>query len=289
MPTSLSTPVVRRRPRCAKSPLAAAPEIVGKPDRGDRRDRWIAAESHQPADQRQPEAPVVDGGGAAGKESVEQLPSSVGEAAGVSSGGAVAEREFQLRDPQAGSNGVHRHPHLATETCGQRKARLARLLREHALARQRLLRCEARERPNERPACVFGDPEAAALALGERSDRQIAVRAGEGHQVSLEVGIYEQDATNRSYAFREGECLALSTRRQAEHSGAGALRRLGRPVPRAVVGHNYLDAGERLAHGLDRPRDLRLLVAGRDEDRYKLNHSEEQSRAEGALRRRRSA
>jgi hypothetical protein len=273
----------------AKATLAAAPEIVGKPDRRDRRDRWVAPQSHQPADHWQPQAPMVDGGGAAREERVEKLPSSVREAGHVATRGAVAERQLQLRDPEAGPNGVHRHPHLAAEACGERKARLAGVLREHPLARERLFRCETRERPNQHPACLLGDPEASTLTLRERRDCQVAVRTGEWCEVSLEIGVYEQDSTNRRGAFRERECLSLSARRETKYSRAGALRQLGRAVPGAVVGDDHVNAGERLAHGLDRPCDRRLLVARRDEDRYELNHSGGRCRAEGALRRRRWA
>src|SRR6266446_2078703 len=102
---------------------------------------------------------------------------------------AVAKRQLQLGDPEAGPNGVHRHPHLAAEAGGQREARLTRLLREHPLARKRLFRCEAREDSDEHPACLLGDPEATALALRERRDRQVAVRAGEWCEVSLEISV----------------------------------------------------------------------------------------------------
>ena len=86
---------------------------------------------------------MIDSRRAAGEQGVEQLPAPVREAGGVATGGAVAEWQLQLGNPQARPDGVDGHPHLAAETGGERKTGLARRLRERTLTRQRLARCEA--------------------------------------------------------------------------------------------------------------------------------------------------
>jgi hypothetical protein len=124
----------------AKAPLIPAPEIVGEPDCRHGRYGRIAPQSDEPTQERQPQAAVIDRRRAAGEQRVQQLPAAVCEAGGVATRGAVPDRQLQLGDPQARTNRVDGHPHLAAEAGGEREAGLPRRLRERSLAGKRLAR-----------------------------------------------------------------------------------------------------------------------------------------------------
>src|SRR5205814_8833110 len=168
---------------------------------------------------------VVDGARAAGEQRVERLPPAVREAAGIPCGRAMAERQLEFGNPEAGPDRVDRHPHLAAEAGRERKACLAGGLRQRALARERFLRTEARKSPDEGAARLLGKPESAPLALGEGGDREIAVGCRELRQVSLDVGVDEEDAAGGRGALGEGEGLPFASSRQAEHLRPGTLGR----------------------------------------------------------------
>ncbi len=146
-------------------------------------------------------------------------------------------------------------------------------MRQRALARERFLGVKARKSPHERPAGALREPEAAALAFGKRGDPEVAVGRRELRQVSLEIGVDEQEAARRRRALGEGQRLSFAASRQAENPSAGLLRCRGRFVAGTVVGNDHLRITERGAQRLDRARDRGLLVARGNEDRCDLTHA----------------
>ena len=224
MPTSLRMPVVRRARRCARkprssplqrssaTPIAATGSRLGcatatsQPTSGSRSPRWLRpcgpkartmSRSCRPRWRKPPRSRV---------------------------GGAVLERQLGLADLEPGVHRVGGHRRLAAEAGGERKDGLARLLRQAALARERLLRRIARCDPDQPPRRLLRDPEAAALLVRERRDRHVAVPAEQRPEVAAEIGVAEQ--RGRPVAPRAPRASAPGPSR-----GAGAERR-GRRHPR---------------------------------------------------------
>src|SRR5438874_11062050 len=96
------------------------------------------------------------------------------EAADVTPGGTVPERQFDLAhiEPRAGS--VDRHPHLGAEAGGNRKAGGPRRGRERTLARKRLARRHTAEYLDQVMRDALRDPESSAETFGERGDGEVA-------------------------------------------------------------------------------------------------------------------
>ena len=98
MPTSFRTPVVRPRAEVrAEAALGAAPAVVGEADRASTSG---SCERDRPADERQPQAAVVDAQRAGREQRVDELAAAVEEAARVAAGRAVLERQLDLLDAQ---------------------------------------------------------------------------------------------------------------------------------------------------------------------------------------------
>ena len=126
MPTSLRTPVVAPAPRWrAEAALGAAPEVVGEPDRGDRRHAGRPRDAGHPADEREPRPRWLTRLRAAGERGVEELAAAVDEAAEITAGCAM-RRGDRPRGRQARLHRVDRHPRLAAEPGREREARRAR-------------------------------------------------------------------------------------------------------------------------------------------------------------------
>src|SRR5205823_3833722 len=102
------------------------------------------------------------------------------------------------------ADGIDRHPDLAAEAGRQREDGCARGRRERTLARERLTRVEAGTQRDQRARDPLDDPEAAALPLGERGDREVRVALEERQQVAREVGVAEEQGAGqrRSLAGR---------------------------------------------------------------------------------------
>ncbi len=206
----------------AEAALGAAPDVVGEADRGH--EPHVAAQAGEPADDRQAQAAVVDGGRPGGEQRVDELVCAVREAAQVAAGGAVAERQLDLLDAQPGAGGVDRRAHLAAEAGGKREDGAARGGRKRALARERLARVDARQRLDQHAGRALGDAEAAALPLGERGDGQVGVGLVERPQVAGQVGVGKEQPPRRRLALGRGERLALAAPRQAHDPRPRLLR-----------------------------------------------------------------
>ena len=77
----------------------------------------------------------------------------------------------------------------------------------------------------------------------------------------------------RRRALRGRQRLPLAAPWQSQHDRTCLLGDVGRPVARAVVGHDHLRRGKRPPQRSHRRPDRRLLVACGDEDRQRFIHS----------------
>ena len=109
---------------CSEAALGATPEIVRKPDRGDRKD-GRHGDAHGRADERETQPAVIDGLWPAREEELDELPPAVDEPTDVAPGGAVLELQLDLVDHEPHSRGVDRHPRLDTEPHRHGEDRLA--------------------------------------------------------------------------------------------------------------------------------------------------------------------
>ena len=241
--------------RSSASPIAATAATAGS-----------RAEPERPAGEREPEPPEVDRERPGGDDDVPELATAVEEAAEVAAGGAVAQAELLLghREPRAGR--VDRHPRLGAEARREREAGRARRGREGALAGERRAGAIAGAQPDQRPRGLARDPEPPALGDRERRDDEVGVALEQRPEVTAQVRVGEHDVPRRRRALRGRERLALAAARQPEDDGAGGLRLGGGAVPRPVVGHDHLGAGELLPQRPHGVADPALLVARRHED-----------------------
>ena len=197
---------------------------------------------------------------------LDELAAAMGKACRVPAGRAVAEVELDLADVKPGLQRVDRHPHLAAEAARQWEAGRARSLAQIALARQRLREQASSPRLREDPGGALRDPEAAALRPCERRDGKVAARLDQRPQVAVEVRVAEQQWPWGCDPLRGGERLALAEAWARHDHRARCARALGRPVARAVVGHDDLAVREGSSETPDQRTDRALLVAGSDEE-----------------------
>ena len=277
MPTSLSTPVVAAGAQVrAEAALRPAPEVVGEPERAiaARRPASRLHRERRPADERQAQAAVVDGERPAASSASTSWrprwakPAASRPVARCSSGSST------LLDAQPGADGVDRHPHLAAEARREREAGRARRRRERRWPESGSRASKPVSSADERAAGALGDPEAAALPLGERGDGEVGAASSERAQVAAQVGVAEQQRARRRGALGERQRLALAAPRRAGATRApAASRALGRRVARAVVGDDDLaPRGTPPRSAATVCADPLLLVARGDEDGQRLSH-----------------
>ena len=183
----------------------------------------------------------------------------------VAAGGAVAQRQLDLLDPEAGAGGVDRHPHLAAEPGREREARRPCRRRERALARERLRALEAASAPDQRAGAALGDAEAAALLLGERRDREVGAvleRAARGRRRGRRRRAAARPARPRARRASSACPLPRRGRRttRAPAASASAAVRSREPSSATITSAS----GKARAQRVDRRPDPRLLVARRD-------------------------
>ena len=266
MPTSLRTPVVRPLRRCAAKPRSwPGEEVVGEPDRRDRGDSRLER-ADDPAGERQAQPAVVCCLRTERKQNVAQLACPVREPAQVAPGRAVAERELDLLDRDAGLDRVARHPRLAAEPGRGREHRPPCRRRKRALPRERLAQLASRRQAKKLPGGALDDAEAAALLVREDRDCEVGVALEQRPQVAGEVGVAEQERPLPRLPLGKSERLALSPARQPEDACTGGFGLGGGPVARAVVGDDHLGVRKCLSQRGDRRADPLLLVARGDED-----------------------
>ena len=249
----------------AETPLRPAPEVVGETDRGDDEDGGLG-QTHDPADEREAQAPKVDAQRPAGEQQVGELPPAMDEAEQITSGRAVREVEFHLLDVEVRTRGVDRHPRLDAEARGHGEQRRARPAGEPALARQWLARIESAAQADEGPRRPLGEADAAALTSGEDGDRQIGIAAEEGSQVAGNVGVAQQQRPGSGSRSASARACPLPRRCRRTTLAPALLGGVSRVVARAVVGDDNLgirQQGPQAAHG---GADPLLLVACRNED-----------------------
>ena len=268
IPTSFSVPVVAPGAEMGpKAALGAAPEVVGEPDRGDGRDRGHD-EADDAAHERQPqaaEAPALRR--ERRKQQIAELAAAVDETGGVAARGAVLELQLHLPHVEPGAQRVDRHPRLDAEPRRHGEELAPCLRRQRSLARERLVHPPPAAQLDQRPRHALRDAEPAARPSCEHRDDDVSVRLDERPQVTGEVRVTEEQRPLAAHALGERQRLSLAAPRQAHDASARGLRLGGGPVARAVVGHDDLRAGERLAQRRDRPPDPLGLVPRGDEHR----------------------
>ena len=252
----------------AKAPLLPRPQVVGQPDR--RHHRLVGRE--RPADERQASAAVVEGERPRGEERVGELARSVDEAGQVAAGRTMPERQRHLLDAEPRARRVDRHPDLAAEARGQGKGRCADARRQRTLTGERLALIDSGAEANEEACRPFRQAEAATLTTLKRGDDKISAPVHERCEITVELGVAQQQPPGRRGALSRGQRLALAQASKAEHRRARVLRRIGRGVAGPVVGDDHLCVRKRAPQPRDRARDRLFLVARGDENRQRLIH-----------------
>ncbi len=198
-----------------EAPLRPAPEIVGEPDRCDRRDGRHREPDHG-ADERQPEPAVVHGLRPAGEHELGELAAAVREPAQVTARRAMLELELDLLDLEPGADRVDRHPRLDPEAHRDREDRGARPRGEPPLARERLARDEAAAQPDQRA----GRPSSRARSRRppwrrrrrSRDPRSVSASAS---KVAAEIRVAEEQRPGLELLLGQRQRLTLATARRA--------------------------------------------------------------------------
>ena len=239
-------PVVRPARRCSRkprssplqrssaTPIAATGSSVGLRD-GD-----------EPADERQPQPAVVASLRAEGEHDVAQLPAAVEEAAQVARRSARCSSGSSCsapRGPRSPRSTVI--PASQPNPAASGKHGVARRLRQVAAGRRAAPARRSRREPDQAARRFLRDPEAAALLLRERGDRQVAVAVEQRPRSPSQVGVAEQEVAGRCDALAERQRLPLAAAAVAGRRGApAAAATCAGCVARAVVGDDHLRAGK---------------------------------------------
>jgi acetyl-CoA carboxylase biotin carboxyl carrier protein len=194
-------------------------------------------------------------------------------------GCTVLEVEFDLRQPGTSPDGVDGHRGLDAEAGGEGEKPRHQVRPDGALPRDRGLQLETGQPPDRPASEAHGNPETAALAAGESSDREVAAagldRLDEWAQLAgrrPEVAVAENDCLRAGLVVRkcepegrrDGLTLAPPSNRGQLGTGPSCARtrRIGRPVVR----DDDPRTGQRGLDRCDRRDDPLLLVACRDHD-----------------------
>ena len=154
----------------AESALLAAPEVVREPDQRHGRDRRLQ-DADEPADERQPEAPVVRRLRAEREQDVAELSPAVQEP-GRSRPVARCSSSSSSSTSSSPAARVRRHARLHAEPGRDREAG-GRAGREEPLAPRAARARRSPTRAAEAARYALRDPEASALPAGEGGDREV--------------------------------------------------------------------------------------------------------------------
>ena len=286
MPTSLRTPVVRPLRRCAAKPRSCRRR--GRRRARSPRPRRLVARARRRSSR--PTAAAARGGLLpAGRTRAERRATGgpVREPAQVAPGRAVAERELDLFDRDAGADGVVRHPRLAAEPGRGREAPPARAADESARCPESGSRSSRPPQAKKLPGGALDDAEAAALLVREDGDREVGVARRSGRR-SPGGRRRRAGAARPARSARQSERLALSPARQAEDACTGGFGLGGGPSREPSSATITSASGNCSPESGDGRTDPLLLVACRDED-GELSHVGRPPESAAARRRGRSS
>ena len=264
----------------ADAALCPAAHVVDEAHGGDGDRRRPGDERGRPADERQAQPTVVHALRTEREHELHELASAVAEACEIAPCLAMRERRLDLDHLETGSDRVDRHPHLAAESGGKRKALLARTLRQPALAGERLARLEAHEAAESRARHALRQPEPVSASRRKDGDRDVPPCSEKRLEVAFEVSVAEEQRSRRRLSLGKRQRLALAAPRKPDRPAPRLARPRApsRPAsrrPRRRQAQSGI-APRRAAH---RVRDMPLLVPRGDEDRQTVAHPSVDARA----------
>ncbi len=200
----------------AEPSFGARPEIVGKPSERNRSDgdahpgrHSLSRERDGDPDKRKPISTEVRRERTCGKYEIGELTAPMNEPREVAAGCTVPERELDLSDREARPLDVDRHAQLTAEAARERKGCRASALAQEALPGERLPGLEAAAKPDQRASSLLRDPKASPDTLGEDADCQIVPLRQKWGEISLDVGVAEQQGPIGGQALGTVQRLAL--------------------------------------------------------------------------------
>ncbi len=194
------------------------------------------------------------------------------EAREVSARHAMSKRQLDLSNRETRPLDIDGHPKLAAETARDRKGNGTCALAQKSLSGERLTSIESAAKSDERPGCALRESETSTELLRERADRQVVPCIRQGCEVSLDIGVAEQQWPRERHLLGTVQRLALPETRARDDDGARRPRLIPGSVSRAVVGNDDRSHGKTLAQARHQGPDPTALVASSDQNRETLAH-----------------